>query len=91
MELIDVFLVFPDRSWFIGSRYGRAGMQRGSRHVVVSPRRDDRFLAGSRYGKRNEQPGANHIDNQLISVHGPDKDMDCLYTGVSDLYRCVIR
>lgn len=66
-------------------------MERGSRHVMVSPRRDDRFLAGSRYGKRNDLLGTNPVDGQPIAVHGPDKDMDCLYTGVSDLYRCVIR
>lgn len=65
-------------------------MDRGSRHLMVSPRRDDRFLAGSRYGKRNDLgTGASQV--QAIQAHGPDSEMDCLYTGVSDLYRCTVR
>lgn len=37
----------------MGSRYGRSSNPGGStRHLIVTPRRDDRFHPGSRYGKR---------------------------------------
>nr|UES72892.1 RYamide [Carausius morosus] len=61
------------------SRYGRSG-----NHAEVTLR-NDRFFLGSRYGKRSDpqETGADEIE-----VSSP---LACLYTGVTNLYRCFDR
>lgn len=73
------------RPFFVGSRYGRSQSDltnmdsngKSSNQRLVP--RNDKFFFGSRYGKRS-LPAVDEDQNQ---------NLNCFYTGVTNLFRCV--
>ncbi|XP_055686702.1 RYamide neuropeptides [Lutzomyia longipalpis] len=76
------------RPFFVGSRYGRSQYYgpKALRQVNVAPR-NDRFFLGSRYGKRSQELMTT-LSDQNFSAASNDAWLMCIYTGVSNLYRC---
>ncbi|GAB0096911.1 RYamide neuropeptides [Sergentomyia squamirostris] len=76
------------RPFFVGSRYGRSQYYgpKALRQVNVVPR-NDRFFIGSRYGKRTQEQMTT-LSDQNFSAASNDGWLMCVYTGVSNLYRC---
>lgn len=76
------------RTFFVGSRYGRSqsdpmNMESKSSGVRIVPR-NDRYFFGSRYGKRSMLP-------PLMSDDQSQAQLQCFYTGIANLFRCVER
>ncbi|XP_050296564.1 RYamide neuropeptides-like [Anthonomus grandis grandis] len=61
-------------------RYGRSSDKDGK--IRVYPRADV-FYLGPRYGKRSNMESINNALNE-------DKSIPCIYTGITNLYRCNI-
>ncbi|KAJ9590033.1 hypothetical protein L9F63_016849, partial [Diploptera punctata] len=89
-------------TFWSGSRYGRSGVGRrqqpGGGSPVEVAARNDRFFIGSRYGKRADE-SISMPDTNMNEVGGIQEVMipteeegnsqvTCLYTGVTNLYRC---
>ncbi|XP_059615958.1 uncharacterized protein LOC132261257 isoform X1 [Phlebotomus argentipes] len=84
----SVFGTAIKRPFFVGSRYGRSQFYgpKALRQVNVAPR-NDRFFLGSRYGKRSQELMTT-LSDQNFSAASNDAWLMCIYTGISNLYRC---
>ncbi|XP_067004055.2 RYamide neuropeptides [Anabrus simplex] len=74
-----------------GSRYGRSN---SNQNLAVVPR-TDRFFLGSRYGKRGDWEAlSNGGVKEMVTAtleNDSQQQVTCLYTGITNLYRCYNR
>nr|CAD7411377.1 unnamed protein product [Timema cristinae] len=78
-----------EKQFWTGSRYGRS-----NQHLVEVAPRNDRFFLGSRYGKRADSTlptrgeESSSSGDIMAGTVEDDSPVTCMYTGITNLYRC---